>query len=46
MIRAVAVSLPLHLFARARRVPPGTDLLAEQSKWYSERRAQWEELWQ
>ena len=33
------------LFERATRIMPGTNLL-EASDWYSERRAQWEELWQ
>ena len=33
------------LFARARPVPSGTQLLRT-SEWYSERRACWEELWQ
>lgn len=33
------------LFERAREVVPGEDLLTT-SEWYTERRAQWEELWQ
>jgi hypothetical protein len=33
------------LFGRARRVGADEDVLGA-SEWYSERRAQWEELWQ